>query len=126
MKFYCEDKEAVLHEIGSNEQGLSSSEAKKRLEANGKNKLDAAPGKSLIRRFLEQLTDPMIIILLAAAAISGVLAVIENETMYVANVGDSRLYLLRDNLEQITRDHSLVEEMVSLGKMETSKAMNLS
>ncbi|MBQ2817055.1 MAG: cation-translocating P-type ATPase [Clostridia bacterium] len=80
MKFYCEDKEAVLHEIGSNEQGLSSSEAKKRLEANGKNKLDAAPGKSLIRRFLEQLTDPMIIILLAAAAISGVLAVIENES----------------------------------------------
>ena len=47
-----------------------------------------------------------------------VLAVIENETMYVANVGDSRLYLLRDNLEQITRDHSLVEEMVSLGKLE--------
>ncbi|MBE5761548.1 MAG: cation-translocating P-type ATPase [Clostridiales bacterium] len=80
LKFYCEDKEAVLHEIGSNEQGLSSSEAKKRLEANGKNKLDAAPGKSLIRRFLEQLTDPMIIILLAAAAISGVLAVIENES----------------------------------------------
>lgn len=47
-----------------------------------------------------------------------VLAVIENETMYVANVGDSRLYLLRDNLEQITRDHSLVEEMVSMGKLE--------
>ncbi|MBQ7797038.1 MAG: Stp1/IreP family PP2C-type Ser/Thr phosphatase [Lachnospiraceae bacterium] len=47
-----------------------------------------------------------------------VLAVVENDTMYVANVGDSRLYLLRDNLEQITRDHSLVEEMVSLGKME--------
>ena len=46
-----------------------------------------------------------------------VLAVIDQETMYVANVGDSRLYLLRDNLEQITRDHSLVEEMVSLGKM---------
>lgn len=47
-----------------------------------------------------------------------VLAVIDNETMYVANVGDSRLYLLRDNLEQITRDHSLVEEMVSMGKLE--------
>lgn len=38
--------------------------------------------------------------------------------MYVANVGDSRLYLFRDGLSQITRDHSLVEEMVSLGKME--------
>ena len=47
-----------------------------------------------------------------------VLAVIEKETMYVANVGDSRLYLLRDNLEQVTRDHSLVEEMVLMGKLE--------
>lgn len=47
-----------------------------------------------------------------------VAATVEKDTMYVANVGDSRLYLLRDSLEQITRDHSLVEEMVSLGKIE--------
>ena len=39
-------------------------------------------------------------------------------TVDVANVGDSRLYLFRDGLSQITRDHSLVEEMVSLGKLE--------
>ena len=43
---------------------------------------------------------------------------IVGDKAYVANVGDSRLYLLRDNLEQITRDHSLVEEMVALGKLE--------
>jgi len=42
--------------------------------------LEAAKGKSLIRRFLEQLSDPMILILLAAAAVSGVLAVVENES----------------------------------------------
>lgn len=51
-----------------------------------------------------------------------VAAVIDKETMYVANIGDSRLYLLRDDLEQITKDHSLVEEMVSLGKMERGSA----
>ena len=34
------------------------------------------------------------------------------ETMYVANIGDSRLYLLRDGISQITDDHSLVEELV--------------
>ena len=38
--------------------------------------------------------------------------------MYKRQVGDSRLYLFRDGLSQITRDHSLVEEMVSLGKLE--------
>jgi Ca2+-transporting ATPase len=79
LKFYCEDKEKVLAEVGSSDAGLSSDEAAKRLEANGKNKLAAAKSKSIIRRFLEQLADPMIIILLVAALISGVLAVVENE-----------------------------------------------
>ena len=74
MKFYCTDKQAVLDELGAKAEGLTSAEAQKRLEENGKNKLAAAKGKSLIRRFLEQLADPMIIILLVAAAISGVLA----------------------------------------------------
>lgn len=80
MRYYCEDKEKVLQELSSSEQGLSSAEAQSRLEKDGKNKLEAAKGKSLVRRFLEQLADPMIIILLAAAAISGVLAVIENDS----------------------------------------------
>ena len=79
MKFYCESKEEVLRKMQSTETGLSSVEAQKRLITNGKNRLEAAKGKSLIRRFLEQLADPMIIILLVAAAISGVLAVVENE-----------------------------------------------
>lgn len=47
-----------------------------------------------------------------------VAAVIAKDVMYVANVGDSRLYLMQKELKQITRDHSLVEEMVSRGKME--------
>lgn len=47
-----------------------------------------------------------------------VAAVIEDATMYVANVGDSRLYLVRNRLQQITKDHSYVEELVSLGQLE--------
>ena len=81
MRFYCEEKENVLKALGSGNSGLSSEEAANRLEAYGKNKLQAAKGKSLIQRFLEQLADPMIIILLVAAFISGVLAVIENESL---------------------------------------------
>ena len=80
VKYYAKEKEEVLREVGSSVDGLSSAEAEKRLAENGKNKLEAGKGKSLIRRFLEQLADPMIIILLAAALISGVLAVIENES----------------------------------------------
>ena len=80
MKFYCEDEGKVLKAVESQRDGLSSEEAARRLEANGKNKLAAAKGKSILRRFLEQLCDPMIIILLAAALISGVLAAVENES----------------------------------------------
>ncbi len=80
MKFYCEEKEAVISDLSTSPEGLSSQEAQARLEANGKNKLAAPPGKTMFQRFLEQLADPMIIILLAAAAISGVLAVVEGES----------------------------------------------
>ena len=47
-----------------------------------------------------------------------VVAVVEDFTMYVANVGDSRLYLIRNQLKQITKDHSYVEELVSMGQLE--------
>lgn len=47
-----------------------------------------------------------------------VLATVENNILYVANVGDSRLYVIGEDICQITRDHSFVEEMVSAGKME--------
>ncbi|MEE1314609.1 MAG: cation-translocating P-type ATPase [Faecalimonas sp.] len=80
MRYYCEEKESVLQAVGSSENGLSVQEASRRLEENGKNRLEAAKGKSIVQRFLEQLADPMILILIAAAAISGVLAVIENDS----------------------------------------------
>ncbi|MBQ8876947.1 MAG: cation-translocating P-type ATPase [Clostridia bacterium] len=80
MKYYCEDKQAVLQELNTSEKtGLSGAQANERLLQNGKNKLVAAKKKSVIRRFLEQLADPMIIILIVAAVISGVLAVREGE-----------------------------------------------
>ena len=80
MKAYCEEKEAVLAELDSSENGLSSAEAQKRLEAHGKNKLKEPAKESLIKRFFGQMADPMIIILLVAAAISGVLAVTQGES----------------------------------------------
>lgn len=51
-----------------------------------------------------------------------VLATVLEDTIIVANVGDSRLYLIDDNIHQITRDHSYVEEMVSIGEIDKSEA----
>ena len=80
MKHYSEDISSVLLETKSSAEGLTSQEADKRLAEGGKNKLAEGKKISLLKRFINQLMDPMILILLAAAGISGVLAVIENES----------------------------------------------
>ncbi len=51
-----------------------------------------------------------------------VAATIQGNTLKVANVGDSRLYLIGDDICQVTRDHSLVEEMVLRGQLEKEEA----
>ena len=53
-----------------------------------------------------------------------VVATIVGNYAYVANVGDSRLYLIRDHIRQITRDHSLVGEMVRAGELSPEQARN--
>lgn len=44
--------------------------------------------------------------------------------LYIMNIGDSRLYLINDTIRQITRDHSYVEELVSMGKLDKKNARN--
>lgn len=51
-----------------------------------------------------------------------VVATISGKLLKVANVGDSRLYIVGNDITQITRDHSLVEEMVLLGKLDRKAA----
>ena len=51
-----------------------------------------------------------------------VAAAVQGEYLYIANVGDSRLYLIDREIEQITRDHSLVEEMIRVGELKREDA----
>ncbi len=51
-----------------------------------------------------------------------VAATIEDDTLYVANVGDSRLYVIDRDITQITKDHSLVAELVRKGSLDESQA----
>ena len=51
-----------------------------------------------------------------------VAATIIGNTLYFANVGDSRLYLINDKIRQLSKDHSLVEEMVRLGGIKAEEA----
>ncbi|MBQ8397977.1 MAG: calcium-translocating P-type ATPase, PMCA-type [Clostridia bacterium] len=79
MKEYLKEQDVVLAEQKTTADGLSSAEVQSRLEKYGKNKLAEGKKVTLLQRFLAQLADPMIIILIIAAVISGVVGVMEGE-----------------------------------------------
>ena len=80
MKEYLSSIEEVLKAQNATPEGLTSAEAAKRLEQFGHNKLKEGKKDSLLKRFLDELADPMIIILIVAAVISGITAYYEGES----------------------------------------------
>ncbi len=80
MKEYLIDASAVLAEQKTTEVGLSAEESKARLEKFGHNKLKEGKKETLLQKFMKELADPMIIILIVAAVISGVTAVYADES----------------------------------------------
>lgn len=81
MQEYLKTSEAVMADLQTADTGLTEEEAAARLEKNGKNKLDEGKKESLLHKFLKELADPMIIILIVAAAISAV-------TAYIGHTGE--------------------------------------
>ncbi len=81
MEEYRLAAEEVLQKQESDRRGLTAAEAVRRLEKEGPNKLQEAGRVTLLQRFLTQLADPMVIILLAAALVSGITAAYEGESM---------------------------------------------
>ncbi|MDR1465913.1 MAG: cation-translocating P-type ATPase [Oscillospiraceae bacterium] len=75
MKTYLSDISEVFAHAQSSPGGLRLDEAARRLEQNGRNKLAEGKKESLIKRIFQQMLDPMILILLAAAAVSAGLAI---------------------------------------------------
>lgn len=80
MKEYLSSCEEVLAEQKSSPEGLASDEAGLRLSKYGKNELEKGKKDSIVKRFLKELSDPMIIILIVAAVISGITAFYEGES----------------------------------------------
>ena len=81
MKHYLESYEKVMADLETSEVGLSSEQANERLNKVGPNKLKEGEKESLVHKFISQVADPMTIVLLVAAAISGITATIRGEGM---------------------------------------------
>ena len=80
MREYLVESQDILKQLKTDYDGLSSEESKKRLNQNGLNKLEEAKKTSLFIKFIKELTNPMIIILIVAAIVSGITAAYANES----------------------------------------------
>ena len=80
MEWYQLETEAALGRAKSSRQGLSGTEAARRLTECGPNRLKEQKQAGLFQRFLQQMADPMIVVLLAAAAVSGGAAAVAGES----------------------------------------------
>ena len=78
-KIYTQSAEEVLSDLGASAEGLTSAQAEERLAQYGPNKLKEAPKPTLLQRFLQQLRDPMLIILLVAAGVSALTGMLSGE-----------------------------------------------
>ena len=83
MKHYLESIDNVCADAQSSVDGLSSQQAQERLEKDGKNKLAEGKKEPIILRFLKQFIEPMTLILIVAAIISGVLTAVNNASSAV-------------------------------------------
>lgn len=78
-KIYTQSTEEVLKELKVGPEGLTTSQAEERLATYGPNKLKEAEKPTLLQRFLAQLKDPMLIILLIAAGVSALTGMLAHE-----------------------------------------------
>lgn len=80
MEPHLKSKEEVLKELLSSHEGLSKEEAEKRLQEHGYNRLKEAKKDSFFKRLMKQLSDPMIIVLIAAAVVSAITSAYAHES----------------------------------------------
>lgn len=116
--FHNKSAEETFTAVNSSENGLTSAQAAERLQANGKNALAEARKKPAILKFLSQFTDPMIIVLLAAAVISAVLAGVNGEPIELIDSGVILLIVI------INAVIGFVQENKAENALEALKARN--
>ena len=117
---YLEQSAAVLEQTASTENGISSSEASLRLEQNGPNKLIEAKKRSNILRFFDQMKDPMIIILLVAAALSFFTSIYQHESP--ADVFIILFVVILNSMLGVIQESKAEEAIEALKKMTAAKS----
>ncbi|GAA0729143.1 calcium-translocating P-type ATPase, SERCA-type [Clostridium malenominatum] len=115
--WFDKSKEDVITELSVDVvNGLTSEEVEKRKEKYGLNELTAKEGKSMVRMFLEQLNDPLIYILLAAAFASGIVGEVTDAIIIC-------LVILLNAVIGLIQESKAEKALEALKKMSTPKAV---
>ena len=123
-KYYLEEAKDVLKLVNSSENGLTSSQVEERFKQYGLNKLEEAEKESMFKKFLNSISDPMIIMLLAAAALQALVNVLQMENGFrFADFADVLVILVVVIINTIM---SLVQEAKAEGAMDALKQMTAS
>ena len=117
---YLHDKEDVLKATGSGANGLTSAEADAALQKFGRNKLIEAKKRSNLLRFFDQMKDPMIIILLVAAALSFFTSLYEHESP--ADVFIILFVVVLNSVLGVVQESKAEEAIEALKKMTAAKS----
>ena len=123
-KYYLQEIEEVYKEFNTSKDGLSSKEAEARLEKYGKNKLKEAEKTPLWKKFIESISDPMIIMLLVAAAIQAFVNVLQMKDGFKLSEFADVIVIMAVVI--INTIMSLVQEAKAEGAMEALMQMTAS
>ena len=123
-KYYLLENNEVIKELKSSDNGLNSEEAEKRLLENGKNKLEEAEKESLFKKFINSVSDPMIIMLVVAAAVQAIVNVLQMKGKF--NLSDFADVIVILAVVIINTIMSLVQETKAEGAMDALMQMTAS
>ena len=123
-KYYLEEVKDVFEQFDTSEKGLTQAEASSRLEKNGKNKLKEAEKTPMWKRFLNSISDPMIIMLLVAAAIQALVNVLQMKDGFKMSEFADVIVIMAVVI--INTIMSLIQESKAEGAMEALMQMTAS
>ena len=122
MKEYLQDSADVLRDVRSDEKvGITSAEAAARFEKNGPNKLKEAEKTPAWVRFFQQMADPMIIMLIAAAVISAVTGMVQGEADF-ADVIIIMFVVILNSVLGVVQESKAEEALAALQEMAASQS----
>ena len=78
---YLKTSEEVMNELKTVREGLSIDESEKRINQYGKIELEQVKKETIVQKFVNELKDPMLIMLICAAIISAITNIISNEPL---------------------------------------------